>query len=322
MQYRLLGRTGIKVSEIGFGAWGIGGGMWLASDDAESLQALHRAADLGVNFIDTALAYGQGHSEKLIMKFLKERRERNYIATKIPPKNREWPAKVGSKIRNVFPADYIIDCTVQSLKNLGIETLDFQQFHVWLDDWANEHEWFDAISRLKEEGKIRFFGVSINDHQPDSALKIVSSGKIDSVQVIYNIFDQNPEEQLFPLCIQKNIGVIARVPFDEGALTGSITAETNFPAKDFRSKYFHGDRKLQVQERVKRLQPLLNKEARTLPELALRFCLHHPAVSTVIAGMRTVRHVESNCAVSDGHTLSTNLLSALRHHAWQKNFYE
>jgi aryl-alcohol dehydrogenase-like predicted oxidoreductase len=321
MRYRTLGKTGIQVSEIGFGAWGIGGELWQGADDKEALRTLARAADMGLNFIDTALAYGDGHSEQLVGAFLKESRERMVIATKIPPKNNQWPAKKGSRIGEVFPASHIVRSTEKSLKNLGIETIDIQQLHVWLDDWTDVPEWFDAISRLKADGKIRFFGVSINDHDPASALKITASGKVDTVQVIYNIFDQSPEEELFPLCLKRDIGVIARVPFDEGALTGAITPETTFPEKDFRSRYFRDDRKQQVHHRVGALTALLGSEARTLPELALRFCLHHTAVSTVIPGMRTVKHVECNCPLSDGRALSTDILEKLREHRWEKNFY-
>ncbi len=321
MKYRALGKTGINVSEIGFGAWGIGGGMWQDSDDKESMLALRKAVELGINFFDTALVYGFGHSERLLGKFLIECKERIYIATKIPPKNRTWPAQAGSKIREVFPTDYIIECTEKSLGNLGVETIDIQQFHVWLDDWNEDAEWFETVRRLKEQGKIRFFGVSINDHQPDSALKVLASGKVDCAQVIYNIFDQSPEQGLFPLCMDKGVGVIARVPFDEGALTGKITPETTFHEKDFRSKYFRDDRRVQVYERVKKFEPLLGEEASTLPELALRFSLHHPSVSTVIGGMRTANHVESNCNASDLRRLSEHLLSELRKHQWQKNFY-
>lgn len=322
MKYRTLGRTQLRVSEISFGAWGIGGGMWQDSEDAESLRALHEAIDLGINFIDTALAYGDGHSERLIGKVLKERKERVYVATKIPPKNRLWPARKGSLAREAFPKDYIIECTERSLKNLGVDCLDVQQFHVWIDEWLDQGDWLEAIQRLKGQGKIRFFGVSINDHAPETALELGKSGVADTVQVIYNIFDQSPEEKLYPLCLEKNIGVIVRVPFDEGSLTGMITPDTSFPEKDWRNKYFRDDRKKQVWERVESLQRLLDGEARSLPELALRFCLSHPTVSTVIPGMRTANHVQSNAAVSDGRLLSDSLRVELKRHAWRRNFYQ
>jgi len=321
MMYRTLGNTGITISEIGFGAWGIGGSLWRGATDQESLKALHTAADMGLNFVDTALAYGDGHSEKIVGSFIKQRTGPITVATKIPPKNSKWPARPGSQLNDVFPYDHVIECTERSLKNLGVDTIDLQQLHVWLDDWTDLPEWFDAISRLREEGKIRFFGVSINDHQPESALRLAASGKADALQVIYNIYDQTPEARLFPLCTEKKIGVIARVPLDEGALTGAITPETTFPIGDFRYNYFKGDRKNQVFDRANKLKKLLGQEAPTLLELALRFCLHHQAVSTVIPGMRTSQHAGENCSVSDGRKLNPATISALRSFTWEKNFY-
>lgn len=321
MQYRILGRTGLRVSEVGFGTWGMGGTMWLGAEDQESLRALHRAADQGMNFLDTALVYGEGHSEQLLGKFLRERSDPMIVATKIPPKNFQWPARTGTPLGKAFPYSHIIESTERSLRNLGVETIDLQQLHVWLDDWTAVSEWYEAMSTLKAEGKIRYCGISINDHQPSNALKAVRSGKIDTVQVIHNIFDQNPEDDLFPACQTNNVGVIVRCPFDEGALTGNIRPETTFPAGDWRNRYFKGDRKQQVFDRTEKLRTTLGKEAASLPELALRFCLQHPAVATVIPGMRSARNVDANCAVSDGRQLSSHLMEELRHHAWDKNFY-
>jgi aryl-alcohol dehydrogenase-like predicted oxidoreductase len=321
MRYRTLGRTGLKVSEIGYGAWGIGGTQWLGGDDRESLAALRRALELGLNFIDTALAYGDGHSERLVGQVVREAPQPVYVATKVPPKNRLWPARPGIGIREVFPYDYIIQCTEQSLRNLGLDHIDLQQLHVWNPEWIHEEDWRRAFEDLKRSGKVRFVGVSINDHQPDSALELIETGLIDTVQVIYNIFDQSPERRLFPLCQQRNIGVIARVPFDEGALTGQITAQSQFDPRDFRSFYFRGDRKRQVEERVAALRRDLAGVEGDLPEIALRFCLSHPAVSTVIPGMRKVRHVEANLAVSDKGPLDEQVLAILKKHAWEKNFY-
>ena len=321
MKYRRLGRTELKVSEIGFGAWGIGAGMWRGARDEESLRALHEAADRGVNFFDTALVYGEGHSEKLIGRFLRERNERLYVATKVPPKNRLWPARPGIPLEEVFPPDYVLHCAEQSLRNLGLDSVDLLQFHVWNDEWLEQGDWYSPIDRLKREGKIRFFGVSINDHQPENALKLIDTGLVDTVQVIFNIFDQSPTRRLFPVCLEKDIGVIVRVPFDEGTLTGKITRNTVFPKGDFRESYFRGDRKRQVEERVSRLMAFLNEEIPTLPDLALRFCLSWDAVSTVIPGMRKIEHVQANCAVSDGRRLPAEVLQQLAAHAWEKNFY-
>jgi aryl-alcohol dehydrogenase-like predicted oxidoreductase len=321
MKYRTLGRTGLQISEIGYGAWGIGGAMWQGSDDRESIRALHRAVDLGLNFIDTALVYGDGHSESLIGKLLKERNEPLIVASKLPPKNGKWPARPGTPLHEAFPYDHIVKCTEQSLRNLDIAAIDAQQFHVWLDEWTENTEWQDAVEVLKQQGKIRHFGISLNDHQPFNALKVGAAGLVDSVQVIYNIFDQSPEDQLFPLCMNKNIGVIVRVPLDEGGLTGAIVPETTFPKGDFRNRYFRDDRKRQVADRVEKLKGLLGPEAATLPELALRFCLHHPAVSSVIPGMRTLANVEANCGISDGRALTPDVLTELRKHRWDRNFY-
>ncbi len=322
MEYRAFGKTGITISEIGYGAWGIGGAMWQDSKDDESLRALHRAIDLGLNFIDTALVYGNGHSENLVGKVIKERKERLFVTSKIPPKNLKWPAQPGTALRDTFPFDHIIKCTEMSLKNLGVDTIDVQQFHVWDDSWAAETEWQDAVAKLKEQGKIRFFGMSLNNHEPDNALKVAATGLVDSFQVIYNIYDQTPEKNLFPLCQKNNIGIIVRVPLDEGGLSGNITVDTKFPAGDFRNTYFRDNRKQQVVEHADALKKLLGKEAAKLPELALRFCLHHPAVSTAIPGMRSISNVEANCALSDGRKLSESLIAELHNHKWERDFYQ
>ena len=243
MRYRTLGRTGIPVSEIGYGAWGIGQKQWLGGNDKESLAALRRAIELGLNFIDTALAYGDGHSEKLVGQVVRESSSGLYVATKAPPKNRIWPARMGTPIDEVFPYGYTVACTEESLRNLGVDCLDLQQFHVWSPEWVWSDEWKRAIDDLKRAGKIRYAGISINDHQPNTVIAAVETGIIDTVQVIYNIFDQSPESQLFTKCLDLNIGVIARVPLDEGALTGKITEDTSFLPGDFRDFYFSGSRK-------------------------------------------------------------------------------
>src|SRR5580704_2615744 len=296
MKYRKLGRTNYEISEIGYGAWGIGGTQWLGGTDDESLASLRRAIDLGLNFIDTALAYGAGHSEELVGRVVREAGRRIYVATKVPPKNQIWPARPGIGIEQVFPYDYILRSTERSLKNLGVETIDLQQLHVWNPEWLARDEWRRALEELKRSGKARAVGISINDHQPDSALEVIETGLIDTVQVIYNIFDQSPERKLFPLAMARDIGVIARVPLDEGSLTGKIDEHTTFQPGDFREGYFKGDRKRQVREHVESLLRDLGVDAASLPEIALRFCLSNPAVSTVIPGMRSLRNAEANCA--------------------------
>jgi len=321
MRYRKLGNSDFQISEIGFGAWGIGGTQWLGGTDEESLRALRRALELGVNFIDTALAYGDGHSEQLVGRVVREAGQRVYVATKVPPKNQLWPARPGIGIGQVFPYRYILDATERSLKNLGLESIDLQHLHVWNREWINQADWRRAFEELKRSGKVRAVGVSLNDHRPDSALELIRTGLIDAVQVIYNIFDQSPEEELFPLCLERNIGVLARVPLDEGSLTGAITEATQFDPRDFRAYYFRGDRKRRVVERVAALQRDLAGVEGTLPEIALRFCLSHPAVSTVIPGMRQARHVEANAAASEKGPLAGEVLAVLKKHVWKKNFY-
>ncbi|MBV9228685.1 MAG: aldo/keto reductase [Chloroflexi bacterium] len=322
MHYRALGKTGLSVSEIGYGGWGIGKSGWIGAEDEASLAALHKAVDLGLNFIDTALAYGNGHSEQLIGQVVRSRNERIYVATKVPPKNRILPIPPGTPLSEAFPHDYIIECAEQSLRNLGIDTIDILQFHGWTDEWVNQSEWLDALQHLKRQGKIRYFGISINDHQPWNALHLIETGVLDTVQVIYNIFDQSPEDQLFPACHQHNIGVIVRAPLDEGGLTGKITPESTFDENDFRTRYFRGDRKQEVYTRVQRIAADLGIPLDALPEMALRYILSNPAVSTAIPGMRSISNVERNVAVSDGRTLSPEQLQKLKAHRWVRDFYK
>jgi aryl-alcohol dehydrogenase-like predicted oxidoreductase len=322
MRYRKLGRTDLEISEIGYGAWGIGGTQWLGNDDSESLRALHRSFELGLNLIDTALAYGDGHSEQLVGKAVKKSAHQIYVATKIPPQNRIWPAKPDTPIDEVFPYDYIIKSTDESLRNLEREQIDLQQFHVWTDAWTKTEDWRRAIEELKKSGKVRCFGISISEHEADTALEALRTGLIDAVQVIYNIFDQTPEQNLFPLCEQMNLGVLARVPLDEGGLTGTITPDTHFERTEFRAHYFRGDRKRQIVEHVEALKRDLKDVPGTLPEIALRFCLSNRAVSSVIPGMRRIKTVESSCGVSDAGPLPENVLAILKRHAWYRNFYE
>jgi aryl-alcohol dehydrogenase-like predicted oxidoreductase len=319
MNHRPLGKTGLEVSQIGYGAWGIGKSAWIGAEDEESLRALERAIDLGLTFIDTALGYGDGHSERLVGQIVRDRPETVYVATKVPPKNRRWPASADSHADDTFPGDHIRACTQQSLRNLGMERIDVQQFHVWHDNWLEQGDWLETVEALKQEGKIRCFGVSINDHRPDTALQLVRSGHVDTVQVIYNVFDQSPEDELFPAVREHGVGVIARVPFDEGALTGSIAPGTEFPEGDFRAHYFRDDRKQQVADRVAAIVDDLGIEREGIAELALRYVLSADALSTVIPGMRSIRNVERNMAVSGG--LPADQVERLHAHRWVRNFY-
>ncbi|AIQ12267.1 aldo/keto reductase [Paenibacillus durus] len=321
MNYRTLGRTGLKVSEVGFGAWGIGKTSWIGADDQESLKALNRSIELGLNFIDTALGYGDGHSEKLVGQVVREHAGNIYVATKIPPINRQWPARSGVPVEETFTKEHVISSTEQSLRNLGLETIDVQQFHVWSDEWVGRGDWLEGVQKLKEQGKIRFFGVSINDYQPSNAIKLIESGLVDTVQVIYNIFEQSPEDELLPACEKHDIGVIVRVALDEGGLTGKITPETIFDKGDFRNHYFKNDRKREVFERVQQIAADLNISIDEMAETALRYVLSSPAVSTVIPGMRSVANVERNIKVGDGLGLPEDQLAKLKAHRWVRNFY-
>ena len=326
MRTRRLGRTGYQISEIGFGAWGIGGAMWRGITDDEGRKALHRALDLGIDFIDTALAYGNGHSEKMIAKVLSERSGSGpiVVATKIPPKDFVWPGRARTPLSKTFPAAHVVACVETSLRNLRAEALHLQQFHVWHDAWLKDPAWPEtraAMERLKQEGKVLHWGVSINDHAPETAMGLMEDPLIESAQVIYNIFDRSPERALFAASRAREFGIIVRVPFDEGTLTGQIRPDTKFPVGDWRAQYFRGDRKAEAAARSDALLPLLGEEARTLPELALRFCLTRPEVSTVIPGIRRVAHADENAAVSDGRLLSPALIKTLEAHAWDKNWY-
>ena len=321
MNYRTLGRTGLRVSEVGYGAWGIGAKQWIGASDDESSRALDRAIDLGLNFIDTALAYGDGHSEQIVGAAVRRRKDKVFVATKVPPKNRKWPAAPAVPVQDVYPADYVVSCTEQSLKNLGLETIDLQQFHVWTDEFTRAGDWLSAVEKLKQQGKIRHFGISLGEHTPDNGLQAVESGLVDTVQVIYNIFDQGPEDRLFPLCRKLNVGVLARVPFDEGGLTGKVTPETTFPKDDFRNFYFKGDRKREVFSRAQKVAADLGIGLEGLAEAALRFTLSQPAVSTVIPGMRTVKNAEANCRAGDGQGLPPDRITKLRPHRWIRNYY-
>ena len=316
MRTRGFGRTGWQVSEIGYGMWGMGG--WTGSDDQESLRALARALALGCNFFDTAWAYGQGKSETLLGEALRAHRAAPaYVATKIPPKNLKWPGKAEYAVQDTYPAAHIRDYTEKSLRNLGVETIDLQQFHVWSDAWADDEGWQRAVDDLKREKLVRAMGISVNRWEATNVLRALKTGLIDSVQVVYNIFDQAPEDELLPYCLAHGIAVIARVPFDEGSLTGTLTPDSRWPAGDWRNIYFNAEHLTATLERVDRLSPLV-PEGMDLAELALRFILEHPAVSTTIPGMRRPAHVERNLAASDGVRLPPRLSDALKIHRWDR----
>lgn len=322
MLMKKFAKSDTDISQLGFGCWGIGKGLWVGADDDESKKALLRAIEQGISFFDTALAYGMGHSEKLVGEAEKQSGKTLFIASKVPPKNRTWPAPDNSTLEENYPKNYIIEKTEQSLKNLKRDHVDLMQFHTWNDKWSDKDEWKEAVEKLKKEGKVRFFGISINDHQPWNGIEAGRSGLIDSYQVIFNIFDQKPMEKLFPFCLENKIGVIARVPFDEGALTGNIGPSTEFPVGDFRNEYFRGKRKVDVKLRTDEIWNDVKGETGSLAEAALRFVISFEAVTSVIPGMRKEKNLAANVASVEKGPLSPKLLEELKVHKWERNFYD
>ena len=316
MKYRTFGRTGWQVSEIGYGMWGMGG--WTESDDDQSRKSLRQAVDLGCNFFDTAWAYGAGKSEGLLGELVREMPEKKlYTATKLPPKNRKWPSRRGFTIDECFPPDYIEQYVHESLENAGIDSFDLVQFHTWEDAWLADDRWANKMADLKKQGLLNAVGISINRWEPFNGVEAVRSGLIDAVQVIYNIFDQNPGDELFPACRENNVAVIARVPFDEGTLTGTLSLDSTWPDGDWRNTYFVPDNLRTSVEHAEALRPLVPTDM-TMPELALRFILAEPTVSTIIPGMRKPDHVSANCATSDAEPLRGELLDKLAEHRWDR----
>jgi aryl-alcohol dehydrogenase-like predicted oxidoreductase len=316
MRYRRFGRTGWQVSEIGYGMWGMAG--WTGSDDAQSLDAMQLAVDLGCNFFDTAWAYGEGHSERLLGALVRNNPGKTlYTATKVPPKNRKWPTRRGDRLDDVFPPDYVREYAERSLANLGLPHVDLLQFHVWEDTWSADERWQRVVDDLRSEGLVRAIGVSVNRWEPWNVMQTLRTELVDAVQVIYNIFDQAPEDQLFPLCRELDIGIIARVPFDEGSLTGTLTKDTHWPKGDWRNSYFVPENLNPTLERVDALRPLV-PAGMSMPELALRFILANPDVDVVIPGMRKPANVRANTATSDEPPLPSRLLQQLRAHRWDR----
>ena len=316
MEKRRFGKTNWEISELGYGMWGLAG--WTGSDQDEVQKSLELSVELGCNFFDTAWGYAEGKSEQILGKLLKSHPDKKlYAATKIPPKNFTWPSKSHFLLKDCFPASHIVEYTEKSLKNLGVEQIDLQQFHVWEDAWADQDEWKNAIEKLTKEGKVAHWGVSVNRWEPNNCLKTIETGMISAFQVIYNIFDQNPEDELFPLCKKMDVGIIARVPFDEGSLTGLLSYDTTFPADDWRATYFVPENLTSSVDHANALKPLVPAEM-DMPEMALRFILSNPDVGTIIPGMRKIKHVQNNIAASDGKGLESDLLEKLKAHRWER----
>lgn len=316
MMHRKLGRTGIEVSAIGHGLWGMSN--WTGSNDAESRAALQRAVDLGCNFFDTAWAYGKGKSDRFVGELLRANAgKRLFAASKIPPKNGKWPGMASDSVEATFPMDHVLEYTEHIAEALGTQTIDLLQYHVWSDAWADTDTFRRTVERLKSERRIRFFGLSLNRWEPENGIRALRTGLVDVVQVIYNLFDQAPEDELFPVCQELNIGVIARVPLDEGSLAGTLTLETKFPRDDWRASYFGRENLAATVERVEKLRPLV-PPGMSMAQMALRFILANPEVSTTIVGMRSAKHVEANLHVGDGAPLDASLLRELRKHRWDR----
>ena len=316
MRHRTFGRLGWQVSEIGYGMWGMGG--WTGSDDRESNESLDRAVELGCNFFDSALAYGDGHSDRLLGELVRRHPGRRlYTATKVPPMNRKWPSRRGSKVEEVFPAEHIRSSVQRSLERAGLDRFDLVQFHVWEDDWTDDAQWRRAVDDLRSRNLIGGIGISLNRWEPWNGVRTVRSGAIDAVQVVYNVFDQAPEDELFVATREMNVAVIARVPFDEGSLTGALTLDSKWPEGDFRNIYFKPENLRATVERVEKLRGAM-PSGMALPELALRFILSHPAVSTIIPGMRKIRNVEANTSASDKGALRDDVVRELRSHRWDR----
>ncbi len=320
MRERRFGRLGWMVSDVGYGMWGIAGGEggWTGADDSEGQAALDEAVRLGCTFFDTAWIYGRGHSEQMLGELIRRHPDRRlYLATKPPPMDRNWPSTRESRLADVYPSDFLWEYLHKSLENLGVQTVDLFQFHVWEDAWAHDPAWQDTVRQMKDRGLIRGVGISVNRWEPWNVLETLRTGLIDAVQVIYNIFDQAPEDELFAVCQELDIAVIARVPFDEGTLTGKLTLESTWPAGDWRNSYFVPENLATSVAHAQRLAEVI-PDGMTMPELALRFILHHPAVSTVIPGMRSIKHVRDNIATSDAPPLDAALLQELRRHRWDR----
>jgi len=317
MRYRRFGRTGWRVSEVGYGMWGMGG--WTGSNDAESLQSLQRSVDLGCNFFDTAWAYGDGHSEMLLGRLVRANPDKKlFVATKIPPKNLAWPSRREFTLDDCFPSEHIDQYVHSSLKNLDLPRFDLIQFHTWEDSWLADDRWVKKIDELRRQGLFSAVGISVNRWEPWNGVRTVQSGLIDSVQVIYNIFDQNPDDELIPACAEMDVGLIARVPFDEGTLTGTLTMESRWPPGDWRNTYFVPQNLKSSLERVDALRPLV-PPGTTMAEMAMRFILSNPTVSTIIPGMRKVKNVEANLGASAKGPLPAGLHAALRKHRWDRS---
>lgn len=325
MKYRTFGKHDLTTSEIGYGAWAIGG-SWGEQKDDESLAALNRALDLGCTFIDTAAGYGNGRSERLIAQVLRERRaagkdESIFVATKTPPAEGIWPPSPYCQADERYAEDYLQANIAERLECLGTDKLDLLQLHTWTRAWNRNPTPFKILRKLQAEGKVGLIGVSTPEQDQNSVIDLMRDGWIDSVQVIYNILEQEPAAELLDVAAECGVGVIVRVAFDEGALTGKFTTDTTFAEDDFRHDYFAGDRIERVVQRVDAIKADIEGSGYSMPQAALKFVLAHPAVSLVIPGIRTLVQAEANCGVSDLPDMSPELLTKLQAHNWRRGVW-
>lgn len=311
-EQRELGATGIQVTVVGLGTWAMGS-QWGEQEDEESVRTLHHALDEGCRFLDTALAYGQGRSERLIARVFRERGERVPVATKIPPKDYQWETVPGvTKIQDKFPAQYIIDSCETSLRNLGADTIDVLQLHTWCSGWTDELEWYETMVKLRDQGKIRAIGVSVPDARPDEANGLIAAERVDSVQLIYNILDQRAAPGVFPLAREHHVGILARVPLASGALAGKWSSATTFSEGDWRAEVFTGNTLERTLDYVRQLRFLEAGSDGSLVEAAVRFAFSDPAVTTTIPGARNPGQVDPLMRAMERGPLSLDELAQLR----------
>ncbi len=320
MKYRKFGKSASEVSEIGFGAWAIGG-SWGEQSDKDSLEALGTALENGVNFIDTAAGYGDGKSERIIGEFLKSRSEKVQVCTKTPPAPGKWPPSPYCKIEERYSEKYLRENVEERLKNLQVESLDVLLLHTWTRAWNDNPSALKILQQMKSEGIIKQIGISTPEHDQNCVIQLMRDGMVDVLQVIYNIFEQEPAAQLLPVALETGTGIIVRVAFDEGVLTGKYRGNESFGPGDFRSNYFAGDRLERGVRRTEKIKKEFGESGYSMPQLALKFAMSHEAVSTVIPGIRNRNQALQNTAVSDLPELSNEILQKLREHSWNRGFW-
>ena len=323
MRYRKFGKTGWDVSEIGFGAWQIGA-SWAGQTESDSLAALNTALDNGCNFIDTAQGYGDGKSEQIIARVLSDRKSSSshiYVATKIPPSPGAWPPSPYDRIEERYPEKYLRERLERSLKDLRIDCIDLLQLHTWTRAWNRNPVALETLRKFKQAGKIRAIGISTPEHDQDSLVDLMRNDWLDSVQVIYNIFQQQPQAEFLPTAREKGVAVIVRCALDESGLGGRLTSNTKFGEGDVRNGYFAGDRLARTVHRVQKIKETIGDAEPTVASAAIKFAMKPAAVSTVIVGTRNADQALINCGLSDQAPLTDDLEHKLRDHQWLRSFW-